>query len=500
MTGYVGHPELSPSPSGYGPAAARLSPAISPRALHRLNPALRRRVVLPSDPLYAEARRVYNAAIDKYPAVIIRCADATDVAESIRFARECGLPIAVRASGHNAAGHGICDDGAVIDVAALKGAEVDRHSKTVCVGAGVTWAEFDRVTQAVGLATPGGTVSSTGVAGLTLGGGIGWLMGPCGLTCDNLIAADLITADGDRVPVDQRSNEDLLWGLRGGGGNFGVVTAFTFRLHEIRTVVAGTLVVPLHRAGAALGALRDLSGEIPDGLTVCPTFVTDGSGEQHLSVDLCYAGAPRDGARWVSRLVRHLEPTGNTVRPQPYLGWQTYLDATFDTPMRGHWKTCFLDELSDDLIEIIVRAYRAAPSQFTTLIIEHFHGPMTMIGPDESAYGNRHKPYSLLITARWESPGQDAANVAWADELYAATRISSDGSGYLNYMGVEEEAIVRRSYGAENYRRLVALKDQYDPANVFRNNQNVRPSLAAPGTSAPTDTQDTHSSRLEPAR
>jgi len=480
LTGHPRHPTLSTSPSGYGPVAGSLGPAITRSALRRLNPALRRRVVLPSDPTYPEARRVYNTAIDKYPAVIIRCVDAADVVESIRFARECGLPIAIRASGHNAAGHGVCEGGAVIDVAALKRIEVDQHSKTVCVGAGVTWAEFDRVTQAVGLATPGGTVSSTGVAGLTLGGGIGWLMGPYGLTCDNLIAADLVTADGNRVPVDQRSNAELLWGLRGGGGNFGVVTSFTFRLHEIRSVVAGGLIVPLDRAAAALGALRDLSDEIPDGLTTCPTFVTDRSGGRHLSVDVCYAGPARDAARWVSRLVRHLEPTGNTVRPQSYLEWQRYLDATFDTPMRGHWKTCFLDELPDELIEIIVGAYRAAPSRFTTLILEHFHGPMTMIGPDESAYGNRDKPYSLLITTRWESPEQDAANVAWADELYAATRIFSDGSGYLNYMGVEDESVVRQSYGAENYQRLVALKNQYDPDNVFCNNQNIRPSLARP--------------------
>jgi hypothetical protein len=448
---------------------------ISRRALRTLGCGLESRVILPGDPHYDRARRVYNAMVDKWPAAIVRCAGADDVARGIRLARELALPLAVRGSGHNAAGHAVCDGGIVVDVAALKRVEIDTRARRVKIGAGLTWAELDRATQQFGLAIPGGTVSSTGVSGLTLGGGIGWLMGPCGLTCDNLVGAELITAAGDVVEAD----EELLWALRGGGGNFGVVTSFTFALHEVDTVLAGALVIPFGEARAALATLRELNRGVPDELTVCPTFVTAASGDRLLSVDVCFAGDLQAGERVVRRLAARLAPSENTVRPQPYLRWQKYLDPMFDTPMRGYWKTCFLDRLDDDGIDRIASFYAKAPSARSTLILEHFHGAMTRVGADYSAFGHRDKPYSLLITARWEDPAHDLANVAWANALYAAMRPFSDGSGYLNYMGVEREDVVRRSYGEANYRRLVAVKNRIDPDNVFRHNQNIRPSRRA---------------------
>ena len=445
---------------------------ISRRALRSLGCGLESRVILPGDPHYDRARRVYNAMVDKRPAAIVRCAGADDVVRGIALARELDVPLAVRGSGHNAAGHAVCDGGIVVDIAALKRVELDVRRRRVKIGAGLTWAELDRATQQFGLAIPGGTVSSTGVSGLTLGGGIGWLMGPCGLTCDNLIGAELITAAGDVMEAD----EELLWALRGGGGNFGVVTSFTFALHEVDTVLAGALVVPFREAPAALATLRDLDRGIPDELTVCPTFVTTAAGARLLSVDVCFAGELRAGERLVRRLAARMAPAENTVRPQRYLQWQKYLDPMFDTSLRGYWKTCFLDRLDDGAIARIVRLYAEAPSARSTLILEHFHGAMTRVGADYSAFGHRDKPYSLLITARWEDPAHDLGNVAWANALYAAMRPYSDGSGYLNYMGVEREAVVRRSFGEANYRRLVALKNRLDPDNVFRHNQNIRPS------------------------
>lgn len=445
------------------------------RAQLTLSDSLRRRVILPASPHYDVARRVYNARVDRYPAAIVPCADADDVAQCVGLARDHGLPLAVRGSGHNAAGHAVIDDGIVIDLAGLKRVAIDTVSATASVGAGLTWGELDGATQAHGLAVPGGTVSSTGVGGLTLGGGIGWLMGPLGLTCDNLLGAEMITAEGTRASADRHANQDLLWGLRGGGGNFGVVTSFTFQLHDVRSVVAGALIVGLERAGETLAQLRDLSPTAPDALTVSPTFVTDRSGERVLSVDLCYAGQSADGLKLAAGLARRLRPARNTVRPRSYLEWQRYLDPMFTERVRGYWKSCFLNRLDDATIEVIVDSFAAVPSPRSTLILEHFHGAMTRVGPAESAYANRHKPFSILITTQWRAQDQDAVNVAWADDLYAAMRGVSDGSGYLNYMGAEHEDIVRRSYGAENYRRLVALKDRHDPLNVFRSNQNIRP-------------------------
>ncbi len=426
-------------------------------------------------PGYDRARRIYNTMIDRYPLAIVRCRDVGQIQQCLSYARSNGLPLAIRAGGHSAAGFSVCDDGIVIDLSAMNGVDLDCGPGRIRVDAGATWAQLDRATSTRGLAVPGGTVSSTGVAGLTLGGGIGWLMGKYGLTCDSLLGAQVVTADGSLVTATEDNNPDLLWGLRGGGGNFGVVTSFDFRPHTVSTVLAGSLVFPLDRAVQTLLTLKDLAAQTPDELTVCPTFFTAPDGAKQLSVDVCYVGEDGAGERLLGRLAGLLKPAVNTVRRQSYLDWQAYLDPMFETPLRGFWKSCFLDLFELPTAELLVESYRLAPSRRSTLILEHFHGRMTEVPATDSAYGNRDRPFSILITARWESAAEDEANRAWARQLHSALSEYSDGGGYLNYMGEEDRETVRMSYGDRQYQRLAELKQKYDPDNVFRRNQNVAP-------------------------
>jgi hypothetical protein len=450
-------------------------PPLPATAIRTLTSSLWGRTMTPSDVDYDSSRCVYNTMIDRYPAVIAQCVRPEDIRQCLRLAGSHDLPVAIRAGGHSAAGYAVCDGGIVIDLSPMKQIVIDPDRAIARVHPGVTWAELDQASQRLGLAVPGGTVSSTGVAGLTLGGGIGWLMGKYGLTCDSLIGADLVTAEGALMTTNESHNPDLLWGLRGGGGNFGVVTSFVFQLYKVREVLAGSLVIPLAQAGEGLGTLRDLSGLVPDELTVCPTFITADGGKQYLSIDLCYAGAEADGARLISHLARRLHPAANTVRQQPYLQWQQFLDPIFDTPLRGYWKSCFLDTVSDRAIELIIDLYQQAPSTRSTLILEHFHGRMTRLDNAASAYGNRNRPYSILIAARWEAAADDTANIGWTKHLHAAVSEFSHGGGYLNYMGAEDNETVRASYGDSQYQRLVDLKCRYDPGNLFHHNQNIVP-------------------------
>jgi FAD/FMN-containing dehydrogenase len=445
-----------------------------------LRQSVRGHVVTRQDPDYDHARRVFNTMVDRRPLAVVRCADAEDVVRCVRFAAEHDLPLSVRAGGHSAAGHSVCDDGLVVDLCALNRVVVDPRRAVAEVGGGATWAELDRATGAHGLAVPGGTVSSTGVGGLTLGGGLGWLLGKYGLTCDNLIGAEVVTANGERTTTSAARKPDLLWALRGGGGNFGVVTCFVFRLHEVRTVLAGSLVLPLERASRALRVLRELSDASPDELTVSPALTTTASGDRLLSIDLCHVGDPKPGARLVGELVRRLAPARNTVARQPYPQWQRFLDPAFATPMRGYWKSCFLDDLNDDVVRELVRAYAETPSKHTTIILEHFHGAMTRIAPTATAYSQRNRRFSALLASRWASPADDQANIAWATALNATLTTNSDGAGYLNYMGAEDQRTVRAFYGEGALHRLEEIKRRYDPHNLFRHNQNVPPNRTRP--------------------
>jgi FAD/FMN-containing dehydrogenase len=442
---------------------------------------LRGALIRPDDPAYERARRVFNGLIDRRPSLIVRCAAADDVVEAVAFARAHELRVAVRGGGHNVAGNAVCDGGLVLDMSGMKDIRVDRTARTARADPGLTWGEFDRATQAHGLATTGGFISTTGIAGLTLGGGLGWLMRRHGLTCDNLVAAEVITADGRRVRAGGGANEDLLWGLRGGGGNFGVVTAFEYRLHPLGPVTAGTIHYPRARARAVLRFYRDYLLEAPDELGTSIALTTADGGEPVVYVVVCHCGPSAAAEPVVGPLRAFGAPLAVDIRPRPYRELQGLSDAGFPPGLLHYWKSAFLAELSDDAIEAIVDAAAGAPSPRSFSVIEHLGGAVARVDPDATAFAHRGRHFNLSILSIWEAAPATDANVAWARRYWRAVQPFAADAVYVNYLGDEGQERVVAAYGPAKYERLAALKARYDPTNFFRLNQNIRPAPPPPG-------------------
>ncbi|WP_277552432.1 FAD-binding oxidoreductase [Halobaculum limi] len=444
-------------------------------------------VIRPGDTNYDEARAVWNGMIDKRPALIVRCRGAADVIAAVNFAREHDLPVAVRGGGHNVAGTAVCDDGLVIDLSEMRGVRVAPHERTAWVQAGATWADVDHETQAFGLATPGGVVSDTGVAGLTLGGGIGHLRCAYGLTCDNLRSVELVTADGEYLTASEDEHEELFWGLRGGGGNFGVVTAFEFDLHPVGPDVATCLVFyPSDRLTECLQAYRAYVKSAPKGVSTLvfagelpdeALFEGNDIHRQKFAVMGCYAGHVNDGERKLSPLRTLTKPIADLSGVRPYTEFQQFLDEDYPDGMRYYWKSLYLDGLSASVIDRIAYWAEAAPSPLSTVDIWQLGGAIERVDAEESAFAGRHAPFLLGVEANWERAENDEANVEWVQDCLNDMRQFSDGSVYLNFPGFLEggEETMRATFGP-SYERLVVLKDEYDPSNFFSRNQNVVPS------------------------
>jgi len=445
--------------------------------------SVRGEVISPGDPGYDEARGIWNGAIDRHPALIARCAGAADVMRAIEFARSEGLPIAVRGGGHSIPGFSTCDGGIVIDCGPMNAVRVDPGTSTAVSGPGATWQDFDHETQAFGLAVTGGLVSTTGVAGFTLGGGIGWLMRKHGLTCDNLLAADVITADGRLVHASADENPELLWGLKGGGGNFGVVTSFEYRVHRVGPVVTGGLVFyPGELAGDVLRFVRDFVADIDDELTILVNLATappapflpeEWHGKKMTAIACCYAGSVEDGARAVAPLREIGESFADLIGPLPYTTLQGLLDPLYARGSKNYFKSGFLGGLDDELIEVLVRHHQAAPSPQSEIHVHHVGGAVARVGDGDTAFGHRGAPYVLNLIARSDSGEDYEPQVAWAQHLHAATEPFQSGGSYVNFLTDEGEA--RSAYEPETYARLQRLKAEYDPDNVFALNQNIAP-------------------------
>ncbi len=431
---------------------------------------LRGQVLTPADAGYDAARRVFNGMIDRGPAVIARCAGEDDVAEAIAFARARNLPLAVRGGGHNVAGNAVCEGGVVIDLALMRRVEVDAQRRLARVQGGATWGDVDAATQAHGLAVPGGIVSTTGVAGLTLGGGIGVLRGLHGLTCDNLVGVDLVTADGRRV----RADDELLWGLRGGGGNFGVVTEFEFALHPLAGVVSGSLEFTYRRD------LLEFYGEFVDGIPdpfACDLLLRRAAdGERVITLLTCYCGPESEAAPVYERLCSFQAPRLDGVARRSYVEAQRVYDQASPWGWRNYWKTNGMGALSADAAAALEDVYLAAPSPLSQLQLEHLHGAMHRTPPGSNAVSFEGAAFNLLVNAKWTDAAQDAENIDWARHGYARLEPFTQAGAYVNYLFEEPQERVRRAYGEDVYARLVALKDRYDPANIFRLNQNIAPS------------------------
>jgi hypothetical protein len=421
---------------------------------------------------------VWNGTIDKRPHAVVRASSPDDVAAAIAFATGKGFPVAVRGGGHNIAGNATCDNGLVIDLSLMKSIEVDRHGRRVRAGGGVLWGEFDAATQEVGLATNGGLVPSTGVAGFTLGGGLGHLMRSCGLACDNLVSADLVTAGGRMVTASAGQNEDLFWAIRGGGGNFGVVTTFEFQLHEVGPILlGGRLIHRLADAPDVLRFYREFMAEAPDGLIVYAGLSTSPEGEMRLGMRPVFNGPIKEGQELLEPLRRYGSPAVDDIEPRPYVEIQKIVEPMFPPGRLHYWKANFADALSDELIDILVAAYRRAPSPYSNIALEPMGGAIARVPETATAFHHRRHGYSVLLLGGWLHPEDNDANVAWVRELWEVTRPFASSDVYVNYLGTEGDARVREAYGS-NHPRLSEIKRKYDPHNFFRLNQNIEPAPA----------------------
>ena len=441
--------------------------------------ALRRRLsgslVLPGDDDYNSARRVWNGMIDKRPAIIAYCAKPSDVVESIAFARETGVPIAVRAGGHNIAGKSLCENGLVIDLSRMRRVAIDPQSRTARAEGGALLADLDVASQAHGLATTTGVNSDTGLVGLTLGGGIGRLGRKHGLSCDNMLSAEVVTADGRILKASEDDNADLFWALRGGGGNFGVVTEVVYRLHPLGPkVLAGSLIYRWRDAGAALRLYAEFSAAAPDEISADAALVMLPDGDRAVSISAFYAGPLEEGERALAPLRSALTPLEDRIRPIPYVELQRAGDATFPRGDRFFWKAQFLRTIPDAAIDALIEMYPAAPLPRSLFVFQQVGGAIARAPAEQSAYANRDAAYDAFPVSIWTDPAQDEANVAWVSATYEAMRPFGTNGVYVNNLGDEGEDRVRAAYGA-NYRRLAALKRKFDPTNLFRANQNVRP-------------------------
>ena len=446
----------------------------------------RGRLISAFDADYDSARAVWNGAIDRRPRLIARCIGTADVVTAVRFARDHDLTIAIRGGGHNVAGTAVCDDGIVIDLSVMRAVRVDPKGRRAWVQGGALWGDVDHETQAHGLATTGGIVSHTGVAGLTLGGGIGWLMRKHGLTVDNLLAVDVVTADGERLRASEDERPDLFWALRGGGGNFGVVTSFEFRLHSVGpTVLAGPILWDASDAREVLRFYRDFVREAPDELGTVVRFGTapplpvipeDLHWRPVVMVGTCYAGPIEDGEQWLRPLRACRTPLLDLVGPKPYAGFQSALDSTVVHGWHYYWKSTHLPELRDDLIDVLIEHAFSCSSPRSYVAMFHLKGAVSRVGEDGTAFGNRQAAHAMTLDAVWR-PGEDYGDrdTAWTRRFFGALGAFREGV-YVNFLGGDEGPDrVREAYGGPVYDRLAHVKTTYDPDNVFHNNQNIRP-------------------------
>ena len=434
-------------------------------------------VLCEGDEGYESARRVWNGMIDRKPRWIVRPGSIADVMQTVRFARDSNLPICVRSGGHSVSGKSVADGALMVDLSLMKSIQVDARRQTVIAQAGAKWGEFDAGTEKYSLATTGGVISSTGIAGLTLGGGIGWLMGKHGLSCDNLISADLVDAEGRHFSASASENPDLFWAIRGGGGNFGIVTAFEFQLHPLNSVHGGVLLYPRHRAVDLIRQYRDITMTAPDELTAYAALMT-GHGTPMAAIAMCHSGEGATAQRAIKQFQLSEPPIADLTGEKKYTEIQSMLDFSAPAGLHYYFKCPFIRELTDDVIDAIIEHAASAPTEETNVVIEHMHGAASRVPASETAFGLRRVHYSINIMAGWSimpgltDPALADRCIGWARNFAAAMEAFGASDAYVNYLGDEGAAAVKASYGA-NYDRLARLKFKYDPDNVFEFNQNI---------------------------
>ncbi len=448
-------------------------------AVENLSGGLRGSVLLQGSEGYEDTRRIWNGMIDRRPAIIARCVGAADVASAVNFAREHDVLVAIRGGGHNVAGNAVCDGGLMIDLSRMRGVHVDPKARRARAAGGATWGDFDAETQAFGLATTGGLISDTGVAGLTLGGGIGWLLPSYGLACDNLTSVDIVTAEGAILTASEDENDDLFWGLKGGGGNFGIATSFEFNVYPVGPILfGGMMLYPLDEAQTILRRFVDLMADAADELGALAGFTTTPDGLPVLALIAVYNGPVADGEAALASLRSFQKPLLDTFGPAPYRKTQTLFDAGTPPGLRYYWKSSFLDSLPDDALATVIERAKSRPSSRSKIFLEFLGGAFSRVPREAAVFDHRKSPYNLLIIGSWEQAAEDEINRTWARETWHSMEPYASEGVYVNYLGTEADEGSNRlaeAYGPGKFDKLVALKQKYDPTNLFRMNQNIRP-------------------------
>jgi FAD/FMN-containing dehydrogenase len=445
-------------------------------AICELADRVRGELLAPDHEDYDRVRRVFNAMIDRRPSMILRCAGVADVMHGVRFARTHQLPLSIHSGGHGVAGTAVCEGGLMLDISGMKGIRVDPEQRTAQAQAGLLLGEFDHETQAFGLATPLGIVSVTGIAGLTLGGGLGWLNGKYGLACDNMLAADVVTADGELLTASATEHDDLYWALRGGGGNFGVVTALTYQLHPVTTVLAGGLGFPPEQARDALRFYHDFASGAPDELSTAGSVARDAEGRPTVWIAVCYCGPLDEGERVLQPLRSFGRPVGGEIGPVPYQAFQCGADASMPPGRQHFWKSSYLTDLTDGAIEVLLEFAATIPSPYTGIGLQQMTGVASRMDPRATAFAHRDRQYDFLILSQWEDPADSDRNIDWTRRCFEAMRPYLKEAVYVNNLGDQEHDRVRAAYGV-NYDRLAAVKARYDPENFFCLNHNIAPGV-----------------------
>jgi FAD/FMN-containing dehydrogenase len=435
------------------------------------------RLLQPTDAGFDEARRVHNGLIDKRPALVAQARNTADIVDAVTLARESSFEVAVKGGGHNVAGRGTIDGGLLIDLSLMKGIQVDVKNKTARVQGGATWKEYNRETQLHGLASTGGVISSTGVAGLTLGGGLGWLIGKYGMAVDNLRSVELVTADGKVVTASSSENADLFWALRGGGGNFGVASSFEFNVHSVGPIVTGGIAAHLFASGRdVLRYFRDATASLPDEQTLFAGLVHGPDGATKLAALVtCHCGSLPDGEAALRPVKAFGSPVMDVIGPMPYEQVNQLLDAAYPKGALNYWKANFLTTLSDEAIDILLDRYSRVPSPMTAIVLEHFHGAVTRVGVSDTAFPHRSAGYNVVLTGEWMNPADSDKNIQWVRETYDALKPFMASARYVNYLEADAPGDpLSEAYGP-NIARLRQIKAKYDPANFFHVNQNIKP-------------------------
>jgi FAD/FMN-containing dehydrogenase len=433
-------------------------------------------LIRPGDAGYDEARKIWNGMVDRKPALIAQCASTRDVVSAVNHAREHGLVVAVRGGGHNVAGNAVCDDGLVIDLRPMKDVSVDPEARIAIAGGGVTWGEYDAATQAHGLGSPGGAISSTGIAGLTLGGGFGWLSRSYGLVCDNLISAEVVTATGDVLTASETENTDLFWALRGGGGNFGVVTKFGYRLQVVPELLAGLVLHPRSEAPGVIEAYRRMTVAAPDALSSMAAFLCSPDGDPVVGAFSVFHGSVDEAPAALTEWRAHGTALVDDMGLKPYALVQQAFDVGFPSGMRNYWKSGYIRSMTPEFMATLIEHANRAPTPQCVVGLEHMiGGAVGRVGASETAFGRRDAEYNLLILGVGTAPSTDDAVRDWVRTMAEAIQPFGTGALYVNYMDQDEPNRIADAYGAEHYARLGQIKKRYDPANLFRMNQNIAP-------------------------